>query len=701
MLARLSLIFFLLHGTGSAWAIPYSIQSVGKSHMLADYVTYFVDSTGLPLDAVLQQPFVKSIDPGHYANQEAVFWMRIELSNETLNNQFVLTIDQWNEVDFYVYDGNTWLRTSSGTNTPVEARPISLHRLISYPLVIGTDEVKVVLVRTKITQPLMRYYAKQFSFLSKVQLQEASYAYELYIGNQLLVMFILGIVTILFVYNFSLFFVDYQLTSLFLSIYFIVIGLVIANIHGITTNYLFPQFEAYEMYMALHLAHLTPVVVGFFLITFFKLDRKNWEAWLIAAFIVFMCLSWFFSMQSNQSLLFFERRYIEYATFLTIIISAMVKKKTGAGIILTAILATIATSHFADFKAVFFSSVPFTQADFPYLIGVLVQVLIFSIASTHRVRILQRGVAQLKEDHRLFVESQNEELKKLVEEKTSALKDALNTLQVQKNELERANTELLSNTDQLEQQAIAIQLLNTELEELVKQRTLALQMALKDLDVFFYRVSHDLRRPLTSILGLNHLISKEDDLQRIRALATMVNKTVLDVDRMLKKLIAISLCYQEDIEKTEIDLREVVSQAVDEMKKQHPGHRFCITADVESVRLESNQFLLRTIIESGLENAVIFGGDGVEIQIKAEVREERLLIMITDNGIGIDPKFIKQAFLMFVRGDERSTGNGLGLYLVKIGTEKLNGSASLKSKIHVITELTLSLPFNEGVGFKN
>ncbi len=697
MLARLLFIFFLLYGTGSAWATPYSIQSVGKSHLLANYVTYFVDTTGMPLDAVLQQPFVKSADPRHYANPEAVFWMRMELSNETLSHQFVLTLDQWNEVDFYVYDGNTWLRTSSGTSTPVGERPISLHRLISYPLVIGTDEVKVVMVKTRITQPLMRYYAQQFSFLSKIQLDESSYAYKIYNGNQLLVMFILGIVTILFVYNFSLFFVDFQLTTLFLSIYFIVIALVIANIHGITTNYLFPRFHSYEMYMALHLAHLTPVVVGFFLITFFKLDRKNWEAWLIAAFIIFMCFSWFFSMQSNRSLLYFERRYLEYATYLTIIISAVVKKKTGGWIILTAILATIVTSHSAEFKAVFFGSIPFTRADFPYLIGVLVQVLIFSIASTHRVRMLQRGVVQLREDHRLLVERQNEELKKVVEEKTRALKDALSTLQVQKNELERANAELLSNTEQLEQQAIAIQLLNTELEELVKQRTLELQMALRDLDVFFYRVSHDLRRPLTSILGLNHLISKEDDLQKIQALATMVNKTVFDVDRMLKKLIAISLCYQEDIEKTEIDLGEVVSQAVDEMKRQHQGQRFSITADVESVRMESNQFLLRTIIESGLENAVIFGGDGVEIQIKARVREGRLLIAITDNGIGIDPKFIKQAFQMFVRGDEKSTGNGLGLYLVKIGMEKLRGTASLKSKLHVSTELTLSLPLEEGV----
>lgn len=696
MLARFLFIFFLMCGTGSTWAAPYSIQSVGKSHLLANYVTYFVDSTGMPLESVLQQPFVKSVDPGHYANPKAVFWMRMELSNETLSHQFILTLDQWNEVDFYVYDGNTWIRTSSGTNTPVVDRPVSLHRLISYPLVIGTDEVRVVMVRARITQPLMRYYGRQYSFLSKIQLDEASYAYKVYNSNQLLVMFILGIVTILFVYNFSLFFVDYQLTTLFLSIYFVVIGLVIANIHGIATNYLFPQFHSYEMYLALHLAHLTPVVVGFFLITFFKLDRNNWEAWLIAAFIIFMCFSWFFSMQTNRSLLYFERRYLEYATYLTIIISAMVKRKTGGWIILTAILATIITSHAAEFKAVFFGSTPFTRADFPYLIGVLVQVLIFSIASTHRVRMLQRGVVQLKEDHRLFVESQNEELKKLVEEKTRALKDALYTLQVQKNELERANSELLNNTDQLEQQAIAIQLLNTELEELVKQRTLALETALKDLDVFFYRVSHDLRRPLTSILGLNNLISKEDDIQKIHALTAMVNKTVFDLDRMLKKLIAISLCYQEDIEKTDIDLKEVVEQSIDEMKKQHSGHRFTITANVEGVRLESNLFLLRTIIESGLENAVIFGGNGVEIQIKAEVREGRVWMVISDNGRGIDPKFITKAFLMFVRGDEKSTGNGLGLYLVKIGVEKLCGTASLKSQLHMKTELTLSFPLAEG-----
>jgi len=700
MLFRWLIFFALAHVSSAAWAAPYAIQAVNKSHLLAGHVSYLVDSTGLSLDEVLVKPFSKKLATKHYANPQAVFWMRFELSNETLNSQFVITLDQWNEVDIFVFDGNKWIKTSSGTNTPVDLRPISLHRLISFPVVIGTDEVKIVMVRARITQPLMRYYAGQFSFLSKIQLEEASYAYKHYIGNQLLVMFILGVVMILFVYNFSLFFVDRQPTTLILSVYFIVIALVIANIHGITTNYLFPQFRAYEMYLALHLAHLTSIVVGFFLITFFKLSRKNWEAWLIAVFIVFMCCSWFFSIQQNQSLFYFERRYFEYAAFLTVIASAIFSRKTGAWIILVAILSTTLTSYLAEFEAVFFGSIPFTRADFPYLIGVLVQVLIFSVAATHRVRILQRGVVQLREDHRLFVESQNEELKKLVEEKTRALKDALSTLQVQKNELERANAELLSNTDQLEQQANAIQLLNTELEKLVKQRTLELQIALKDLDVFFYRVSHDLRRPLTSILGLNHLISKEEDLHKIQALATMVNKTVFDVDRMLKKLIAISLCYQENIEKTTVDLREAVSQAIDEMKMQHAGQRFAIVADVENLKLESNLFLLRTVIESGLENAVIFGGDDVEIEIRAWSKEGMLFIVVTDNGIGIDPKFIKKAFQMFVRGDEKSTGNGLGLYLVKTGMEKLSGTAVLKSKLHVRTELTLSLPLEAGAGDK-
>lgn len=692
MIARIILLLLLSSGVASAYSTPYAIQSVTRSHVLANNATYYVDSTGLTLNEVLQQPFVESVDPRVYANPKAVFWIRIDLRNETSFDQFILTIDQWNGADLFISDGDRWQRTHSGTFTPVRARPVSLHRLISFPIVIGEGEDRLILIRTQIAQPLMRYYANQFSFLAKIQLEELGYAQSMYIGNQLLVVFILGIVTILFAYNLSLFFVDRQLTTLILSVYFILIALVIANIHGITTNYLLPQFQAYEMYMALHLAHITPIVIGVFILTFFKLNRKDWEAWLVSAFMVFMCFSWFFSFQTNQSLFYFERRYLEYAIFLTVIVVSVVKKKNGAGIILAAILATILTSHFAEFKAVFFEGTTFVRADFPYLIGVLVQVLIFSAASTQRIRNLKRGVTQLREAHRHFVENQNEELKVQVAEKTEALQEALSSLQLQKNELELVNKELLHNSKQLEQQSVSIQRLNMHLEELVKQRTLALELALRDLDIFFYRVSHDLRRPLTSILGLNNLIEKESDVGKMRSLAAMVNKTVLDVDRMLKKLIAISLCHQNDIEMVELETEEVIAEAIREVKRQYADYNFSITTQIENVKLINNFFLLRTIIECGLENSIVFGGSGVEIKVKAEEREGQLLLTITDNGVGIDPLFIQKAFYMFVRGDDKSAGNGLGLYLARLGAEKLNGFASLKSKPHISTELGLTLP---------
>jgi hypothetical protein len=200
----------------------------------------------------------------------------------------------------------------------------------------------------------MRYYANLFSFLSKVELDESAHAYRKYISNQLWVMLILGVTSILFFYNLVLFFFDRQKTSIILSIYFIVVSLLVANIHGIATNYLFVHWQAFELTLGLHLAHLTPLIVAAFLVAFFKLNWRHWEFYLLAAFSFFILFSWIFSLATDQSLFYFARRYFEYIAFIGVLVSSVWKRKPGAIILMTALLVILITSFYAELRAVFF-----------------------------------------------------------------------------------------------------------------------------------------------------------------------------------------------------------------------------------------------------------------------------------------------------------------------------------------------------------
>lgn len=665
----------------------FTIQSVSESMRVYPYLTYQIDSTGKNLSAIVAGEFAKQAPSQYYANKNVVFWTKLSVTNKTNAGQFVITIDQWNEASLFVESGNHWTEVISGTNLPVASRPLSLHRLLSFPVVIQPGETKTFLFKTRITKPIMRYYANLFSFLSKVELDESAHAYRKYIGNQLLVMLILGVTSILFFYNLVLFFFDRQRTSIILSLYFIVVSLLVANIHGIATNYLFIHWQAFELPLGLHLAHLTPLVVAAFLVVFFKLNWRHWEFHLLTAFSCFILFSWVFSFATDLSLFFFERRYFEYITFITVAASSVWKRKPGAIILMTALLVTLITSFYAELRAVFFTEISFVGPDKPYLIGLLIQVIIFSIAATYRVRVLQQGVDGMKEEQRQLIEQQNEKLKVQVAEKTDQLQLALKTLQQKKEEVEEVNQEL-------SQQSISVNELNSRLESLVIIRTEALNATMRDLETFLYRTSHDLRRPLMTILGVSNLVAKETSVEAIQSMVVHINKTVMDLDRMLKKLIAISYCLSERIDDESAEIGELINEVFNAISCDYRLNNAHIQLDVPLALppIKTNTYLLKMILGSILENSARYGGANVLITISVVYETENWLIKIEDNGPGIDLAYQKAVFDMFFRAHEKSTGNGLGLYLVKIAIEKLGGNVKLSSSRGQGTTITLSIP---------
>ncbi|MCA4894201.1 MAG: hypothetical protein ING84_04250 [Cytophagales bacterium] len=665
----------------------FSIQSIDKSMQVYQYLAYQVDSTGKELQTILQGEFSSQVPSKYYSHQNIVFWTKLQVTNNTNADQFVITIDQWNEAVLFEQNSSGWTAAISGTNHPVLDRPLSLHRLLSFPIVIQPGQTKTFIFRTNITQPIMRYYAQRFSFLSKVELDESAHAYRKYIGNQLLVMLILGVTGILFFYNLVLFFFDRQRTSFILAIYFIVISLLVANIHGITTNYLFVGWQAFELPLGLHLAHLTPIIVAFFLVTFLKLGWRNWEFYLLGIFSLFILLSWIFSVATDQSLFFFERRYFEYLTFIIVMASSIWKRRQGAIIVSVALLVSIVTTFYAELRSVFFANINFLGPDTPYLVGILIQVIIFSVAATYRVRSLQQGVDQMKEEQRKLVEQQNENLKVQVEDKTKQLQNALNILQQKTNELEEVNQEL-------SQQSTSINELNKQLEKLVLHRTEALNATMRDLDTFLYRTSHDLRRPLMTILGISNLVAKEKSVEAIQSMMAHISKTVLDLDRMLKKLIAISFCRSERTENEPTDIAELIREVSKATLNEYGLVDSNVQLNLPTTLpvIKSNSYLLKMILGSIFENSVQYGGPNVLIRISVEYQLFNCIIKVQDNGAGIDLAYQKPVFDMFFRAHEKSTGNGLGLYLVKIAIEKLGGSVKLSSVLNQGTEITLFVP---------
>jgi len=235
---------------------------------------------------------------------------------------------------------------------------------------------------------------------------------------------------------------------------------------------------------------------------------------------------------------------------------------------------------------------------------------------------------------------------------------------------------------------------NRDLEDKVKTRTRKLLEANRELDTFLYRASHDLRRPLTSIIGLNnigqHLI-KEDTAREI---LQKVNTTALAMDQMLRKLTTAHDLNSHVVELSAIALDELIPDVIRKFEADLHGQQIAVSVDVEDLQFVSDEKLLRIIMMNLVDNAIHFTcpEQRNHIGIRAYDGYGTVNIDIRDQGVGIGQSFRNEVFKPFFRGSDRSKGNGLGLYLVKKALDKLGGKIHFESEIGKGTSFSISIP---------
>jgi signal transduction histidine kinase len=205
--------------------------------------------------------------------------------------------------------------------------------------------------------------------------------------------------------------------------------------------------------------------------------------------------------------------------------------------------------------------------------------------------------------------------------------------------------------------------LNQVLENKVKARTERLRKINQELDTYLYRASHDVRRPILTILGLVQIASLTTESERMEIFES-IQKTANEMDKMLKKLqMAYELEKEKKSDRARININKYVALKTTELHKEYPWMNFEIIESCQVI-VKSNVNLINIIVMNILENACIFSvgySDRVTITIRNE--DGLAYILIGDHGIGIEPGFIERIFEPYVRCSNKSTGSGLGLYL--------------------------------------
>lgn len=267
---------------------------------------------------------------------------------------------------------------------------------------------------------------------------------------------------------------------------------------------------------------------------------------------------------------------------------------------------------------------------------------------------------------------------------------------------------LKSNLTRLPQAiASAIQQRSFQSEKLKAELTLRLKneeltKINQELDSFVYSVSHNLRAPLMSVLGLLNLANRDqhDRDPVYDHYFKMMESSVKRLDETLKEIIEYSRNARIETVLKNIDFEKMIHDAIEKLHylEGFDKTRISVSIDGKDQAFFSDAYRLSVVLSNLLSNAIKYrdphkGNSFINIHVDTKPCGAK--IVIEDNGIGIPDDQQTKVFRMFYRATEKSEGAGLGLYIVSEVIEKLKGKIEVESTLGEGSKFTITLPDSE------
>lgn len=236
-------------------------------------------------------------------------------------------------------------------------------------------------------------------------------------------------------------------------------------------------------------------------------------------------------------------------------------------------------------------------------------------------------------------------------------------------------------------------------------------------DEFLSLISHELKTPLTSIKGYNHLLSKrlniptpldpEEQLRVIDGLRHYTEVMSSQIERLynlVEELASISHIETGKLalNLSRVELVSLVKEQIELMEEQFKlarqpriRHQFEFRALPQTIPAEVDPEALSRVVLNLLTNAVKFSPKGGTIRVRVQQGSDELYIMVQDEGIGMPADVQERIFDRFYKVNShpnRANGLGLGLYISKHLIEGMGGRIKVESAESVGSTFTISLP---------
>lgn len=223
-----------------------------------------------------------------------------------------------------------------------------------------------------------------------------------------------------------------------------------------------------------------------------------------------------------------------------------------------------------------------------------------------------------------------------------------------------------------------------------------LQVKNEELNSFIYQVTHDLRTPLSSIIGLVDLAMIDPNSDEITKLLDMIGKSARKLDENLLELLQYTKIKYRELQVTQIDPNLLISEVLQDLEHGE-GFRNVSIFRGSSIRnpFQSDPLLITSVVQNLVANAVNYRDPlrkSSEVKISVYDDRQGIEISVEDNGLGIPKDKQERIFNMFFRAHRSRPGSGLGLYIVQKALKKLKGEIKLESEEGVGSKFSVYLP---------
>ena len=216
------------------------------------------------------------------------------------------------------------------------------------------------------------------------------------------------------------------------------------------------------------------------------------------------------------------------------------------------------------------------------------------------------------------------------------------------------------------------------------------------LDQLLAVVSHELRSPIASVLTLIDITRHEKDPDKIAEYMALEERSLKKINEFIEDIIDYSRNSNLTLEKERIDFQPMIQNILDQYNHAHRlssiktnlkvSQRENFTSDKKRIQIIMSNLIANAFKYHDQEKPERF------INIDVAVADNMAKITVKDNGKGIHKRHLNKIFDMFYRANEKISGSGLGLYLVRETVEKLGGNISVSSTLDQESSFRIELP---------